>query len=142
MESWWGSGILSESDNRKNRKIILLAYLLISIIILLFSTFFLLQAIQAYTLYQYERGFSLLFTGVVGLALSLYMLSVYVRRPGFIRRKEVKRMVTVVECVLCDYKDKRDYVKGDYVMKEIGECPVCGGKILITEIYPEVIGRV
>lgn len=140
MEYWWGLGILSESGN-KGRKLILIIYLLVSIVILLFSAFFIIQAIQAYTLYQYERGFSLLFTGVVGLALSLYMLSVYTRRPGLIRRKEVRRMVTVVECVSCSYRDRRDYVSGDYVMKESGGCPVCGGKTLVTEIYPEVVGR-
>jgi len=133
-------GILSESVNSR-RRLILLAYLLVSIIILLFSTFLLIQSIQAYTLYQYERGFSLLFTGVIGLALSLYMLSVYARRPGLIRRREVKRMLTVVECVSCSYRDKREYIRGDYVMKEIGECPICGGKTLITEIYPEVVSR-
>ncbi|MEM2739847.1 MAG: hypothetical protein QXQ29_03500 [Candidatus Bathyarchaeia archaeon] len=140
MEYWWGLEILSGLGN-KSRKLILLVYLLVSIVILLFSTFFLLQAIQAYNLYQYERGFSLLFTGIIGLALSLYMLSVYMRRPGLIRRREVKRMIAVLECVSCSYRDKRDYVSGDYIMKESGECPVCGGKTLVTEIYPEVIGR-
>lgn len=133
-------GILSASGNR-NRNIVLAVYLLISVIVLLFSILFLIQAIQAYSFYQYERGFSLLLTGVVGLALSLYMLSVYMRRPGLIRRRELRRMVTVVECISCDYRSKREYSYGDYVLKEHGECPVCGKKVVVTEIYPEIVSK-
>ncbi len=50
-----------------------------------------------------------------------------------------KVIVTQLKCNNCDYSERREFKEGDYVGKEVGECPKCGGKLLVNAIYLEEI---
>jgi len=45
--------------------------------------------------------------------------------------------ITLRECDSCGYRERRSFVKGDYVLKINGVCPKCGGPMTIMKIYVE-----
>ncbi len=47
------------------------------------------------------------------------------------------RVLTEVSCSKCGFREVREFEEGDYIFEEIGECPRCGGKRVITRIYRE-----
>lgn len=47
-------------------------------------------------------------------------------------------ILTTIECQKCGIKSTRDFQRGDYVFKELEQCPKCEDKQLITAIYREV----
>ncbi|MBS7604809.1 hypothetical protein KEJ31_00710 [Candidatus Bathyarchaeota archaeon] len=51
---------------------------------------------------------------------------------------ESQRTITTIRCMSCDYITAREFEKGDYVLKEMGACPKCGGSLLIYSIFREV----
>ncbi len=57
------------------------------------------------------------------------------------RQEPLKRkvIVTQLKCSNCDYRERREFKEGDYVGKEVGECPKCGGKLLVEAIYLEEV---
>lgn len=50
-----------------------------------------------------------------------------------------KVIVTQLKCNNCDYSERREFKEGDYVGKEVGDCPKCGGKLLVDAIYLEEV---
>ncbi len=50
-----------------------------------------------------------------------------------------KVIVTQLKCSNCGYGERREFREGDYVGKEVGECPKCGGKLLVEAIYLEEV---
>ena len=48
-----------------------------------------------------------------------------------------KVIITQLRCENCNHTERREFKEGDYVGKEIGECPKCGGKLLVDAIYLE-----
>ncbi len=52
------------------------------------------------------------------------------------KKQELQRKTVVdVRCTSCDYAEKREFAKGDYVGKIAGTCPKCGAHLLIDTIY-------
>ena len=47
------------------------------------------------------------------------------------------RVITEVSCEACGFREVREFREGDYIFKEVGACPKCGGKLVITSIYRE-----
>ncbi|MDH5362384.1 MAG: hypothetical protein OEY99_04125 [Aigarchaeota archaeon] len=45
--------------------------------------------------------------------------------------------MTHLICLSCKTENSRPHQEGDHVFKETGECPKCGGKMMITGIYVE-----
>ena len=81
-------------------------------------------------------SYSFLAVGFFGLAISAYML---LQSRGKPRRAvlELPRVITTLECPKCDFKNIRDFQRGDYIFKETGPCQKCEDKMTITAIYRE-----
>ncbi|HIE14182.1 TPA: hypothetical protein EYP70_02805 [Candidatus Bathyarchaeota archaeon] len=106
---------------------------------------FLMLILSLIALYQIFEAYSRTKTlDIMSIALSLsaIFLSVYVlsqmrRKPirlGF----EIPNVVTVMECTSCNYRSIRKFQRGDYIFKDVGFCPKCSGRILISSIYREI----
>lgn len=81
-------------------------------------------------------GYYLLF-GFIGLALSTYMLFQTRRR---MKRYSVKAppVTTTIVCSKCEFKNVRNFERGDYILKKVGQCTKCEGTTTITAIYREL----
>ena len=82
----------------------------------------------------------LLLIGVLGAALSTYVL-LQTRRRMLRLRIEVPSITTTIECKKCDFRNVRKFQRGDYIFKEVDPCQKCNDKMLITAIYREVKER-
>jgi hypothetical protein len=81
-------------------------------------------------------SYSFLAIGFFGLALSAYMLMQTRAKP--VREiLKMPRVITTLECPKCDFKDIRDFQRGDYIFKEAGPCQKCEDTMKITAIYRE-----
>jgi hypothetical protein len=79
------------------------------------------------------------------LSFVFYIVGLVVMSVGFglltagRKKKEVKSSlptVTEIMCNGCDFKEIRDYEKGDYILKPLeAKCPKCSGKMTIEGVY-------
>jgi hypothetical protein len=81
-------------------------------------------------------SYSFLAVGLFGLALSGYLLMQTRSRPVQ-KILELPRVLTTLECSNCDFKNVRDFQKGDYIFKDNGPCQKCEKTMKITAIYRE-----
>jgi hypothetical protein len=81
-------------------------------------------------------SYSFLAVGLFGLALSGYLLTQTRAKPAR-NILELPRVLTTLECPKCDFKNIRDFQKGDYIFKENGPCQKCDETMKITAIYRE-----
>jgi hypothetical protein len=81
-------------------------------------------------------SYSFLALGIFGLALSGYLLLQTRAKPKRVI-VEMPRVITTLECPKCDFKNIRDFERGDYIFKETGPCQKCDDKMTITAIYRE-----
>ena len=82
------------------------------------------------------NAYSFLAIGFFGLALSVYML-LQTRGNPVTQIGELPKVITTLECPKCDFKNIRDFQRGDYIFKEAGPCQKCEEKMTITAIYRE-----
>ena len=82
------------------------------------------------------NSYSFLAIGFFGLALSAYML-LQSRGKPMRAILEMPKVITTLECPKCDFKNIRDFQRGDYIFKETGPCQKCDEKMTITAIYHE-----
>src|SRR5512134_1761536 len=66
----------------------------------------------------------LVVTGVIALTLSTYLLLQSKRVIGTMKITPTKVMTTI-ECRKCEFKNVRDFQRGDYVYKELEACQKC-----------------
>jgi len=121
-----------------------------TLILIVFS--FIVAALGVYMLYLYvnpsfDELFLDLFTGIrnqrlfyalFALLLAIYPLILFSRPKPVPERKTV----TVVKCKGCDYREVRDFQKGDYVFKKMGSCSSCGSEKYVSAIYSVPVSRV
>ena len=81
-------------------------------------------------------SYSFLAIGFFGLAITAYILFQTRKRPVPASFKTPK-VLTTLECPKCDFKNIRDFERGDYIFKEAGSCQKCDQKMTITAIYRE-----
>lgn len=81
-------------------------------------------------------SYSFLAIGFFGLAITAYILFQTRKRPVPASFKAPK-VLTTLECSKCDFKNIRDFERGDYIFKEAGACQKCDQKMTITAIYRE-----
>jgi len=110
--------------------------LLIIFVTLALSMAALILAINTYTTNQGLAGY-LLIIGFLGVAISTYVLF-QTRRRIMHMRIEAPAVMTTIECKKCNFKNIREFQRGDYIFKEIEPCQKCNEKMLITAIYREV----
>ena len=78
-----------------------------------------------------------LIIGFVGVSFSTYML-LQTRQRVMQLSLEIPPVLTTVTCQKCDYKNKREFERGDYIFKDAGPCPKCNNKLIVSAIYREV----
>jgi len=83
-----------------------------------------------------SNGSLLLLIGFSGLALSTYMLLQTRRKIPSIVFKPYQIATTII-CQKCGFKNIREFQRGDYIFKELEECPKCKEKMMISSIYRE-----
>ncbi len=81
-------------------------------------------------------SYSFLAVGFFGLVITAYMLMQSRGKP-MNTALEMPRVLTTLECPKCDFKNIRDFERGDYIFKETGPCQKCEDKMTITAIYRE-----
>ena len=81
-------------------------------------------------------SYSFLAIGFFGLGITAYILFQTRKRPEPASLKKPK-VLTTLECSKCDFKNIRDFERGDYIFKEAGPCQKCDQKMTITAIYRE-----
>jgi hypothetical protein len=45
------------------------------------------------------------------------------------------KTITSIACYGCEYTEQREFERGDYVGKTLGECPKCKGQRYVKSIY-------
>jgi hypothetical protein len=113
--------------------------LMIILVAFILSLSALYVAVDSIIVQQTEdlNAYSFLAIGFFGLALSLYML-MQTRGAPTTETLDMPRVVTTLECPKCDFKNIRDFQRGDYIFKEAEPCQKCQEKMKITAIYREV----
>jgi cation transport ATPase len=84
-----------------------------------------------------EAAYVLMLLGLIGVAISTYVLYQTRRRLSKLKIV-VPPVLTTLECTACHEKDTREFLRGDYIFKEGEKCKKCSGRTLITAIYKEV----
>jgi hypothetical protein len=97
----------------------------------------LILAVNAYGYGQQVVAGYLLIIGFLGVAFSTYILF-QTRRRIMRMRIESPTVQTTVECKKCNFKNVREFQRGDYIFKAVEPCQKCNEKMLITAIYREV----
>lgn len=125
----------TKNNNVTNMSTVLLVLLLA---ILIISLGFLYFAVDLIVVQQNEdlNSYSFLAIGFLGLAISIYYLT-QTRGTTTKATLELPRVLTTLECPKCDFKNIRDFERGDYIFKETDSCQKCEEKMKITAIYRE-----
>ena len=71
---------------------------------------------------------------VAALAILILVISIFLQSRSLPQLKavEVRRLVA---CRDCDVESEGPFQAGDYIFREIGECPRCGGPLYIKALY-------
>jgi hypothetical protein len=80
-----------------------------------------------------DLSFVLFIVGLVAMSLGFSLLT-----AGRKKKEEKPSLPTVTEirCNGCDFKEIRDYEKGDYILMPVeANCPKCSGKMTIEGVY-------
>ena len=113
---------------------LLLTILLIAFVLSLTALYIAFDAILSQT--EAMDAYSFLAIGLGGLAFSVYMLF-QTRGNPMQSVLEVPRVLTTLECPKCDFKNIRDFKRGDYIFKKEGTCQKCDETMTITGVYRE-----
>lgn len=113
-------------------------------LIVLFSLILLLQGITGVNKNDNLTSTLFMATGSMGLILTFYMIRRYqVSVQRMLKGRKIA-VVTVEECLKCNYKSIRPFREGDFVYGYGEECPKCPkigenveNRMLITAIYLE-----
>ncbi|MDW8033853.1 MAG: hypothetical protein RMI79_02720 [Nitrososphaerota archaeon] len=114
-------------------------------LIILFSLILLFQGITGVGKEDNMTNTLFVMSGLMGLIVTFYMIRRY--QVGIQKMLKSRRMtvVTVEECLKCNYKNIRPFREGDFVYGQGGVCPKCSedseyGKnnMLITAIYLDI----
>ena len=126
---------MSKANERPARRFSSFVFIII-IVGVIFSLVVLFQAWEAYQNSDPLTGLFLLI-GFVGLILSAYML-IQARRQVRSFTLEAPPVITTIVCSKCGFKNVRDFEREDYILKDLGSCTKCEGKMMISAIYREV----
>lgn len=110
--------------------------IIVIIVVFAFSLVVLYQGWEALQIGNELWGYYLLI-GFIGLALSTYML-LQTRRRMQRFTLETQPINTTIVCSQCGFKNVRNFERGDFILKELGQCTKCEGTTMISAIYREV----
>jgi len=112
----------------------LLVAILVAFVLSLSALYFAFDSILNQT--DLMNSYSFLAIGFFGLAITSYILFQTRKRPMPASFK-VPKVITTLECPKCDFKNIRDFERGDYIFKDAGPCQKCDEKMTISAIYRE-----
>ena len=115
--------------------VFVLAVIFITLILSLAALYL---SIDAWTKEETMTAGYFLVIGFIWLLLSSYMLLQTRRRVTRIATLETPQIMTTTACQKCDVKNVREFLRGDFVFKEVGSCPKCNDKMIVTAIYREI----
>ncbi|MEM3658110.1 MAG: hypothetical protein QXQ66_06800 [Candidatus Hadarchaeum sp.] len=112
-------------------------------LIVLFSLILLFQGIAGVGREDDLTNTIFVTSGVMGLIVTFYMIRRYQVSVQKMLKSRKITVVTVEECLKCNYKNIRPFREGDFVYGQGGECPKCPkdsedsfeNRMLITAIY-------
>jgi len=94
------------------------------------------QAIFAFANQEFATGSYFALIGIMGLTFLTYLL-IQTRRKTLKLPIHAQRVATTILCQKCGFKNIRDFQRGDYILREAGECPKCNEKMIINSVYRE-----
>ena len=111
---------------------------MIVLIVMALSIVALILAVNALAVGNEMVAGYLTIIGLISMTLSVYVLMQSKRRAQRMKIQAPKVMTTI-ECKKCNFKNIREFERGDYILKELEPCQKCPEeKMLITAIYKEV----
>ncbi|MBS7635144.1 hypothetical protein KEJ34_06625 [Candidatus Bathyarchaeota archaeon] len=110
-------------------------FMSVIIFMLIMSLAALLLAIEAY-LVQGKLEIINIILSASALFLATYMF-IQIRRRSISLGFETLKVSTIIQCLKCDYRNVREFEKGDYILRDAGSCPKCGGTLIIHSIFRE-----
>jgi hypothetical protein len=125
---------MSETPSEPKRISFFFVVVVSALLILSFISLY--MAVETYRNTGEPPDFMTIILIVGAMALSSYMILQMRRKPlklGF----EMPKVFTTVQCSSCDFKNVRDFQKGDYILKEADSCPECKNQTYISSIYRE-----
>jgi predicted ferric reductase len=126
---------MSENSSSASTKIS--TYLMmIVLIVLALSIVALVSAVYVYES-DFEFAVILLAMGILAMGMSVYVLLQSRKRMASMKI-EAPKVMTTVECKKCNFKNVREFQRGDFVFKDLEPCQKCNEKMIITAIYKEV----
>lgn len=121
---------MDEKSKAESVRILLIIIALIILIIALISLFW------EYLSHKTPSYITILLS-ISTILLSLYYLLQIIKKPRDIPLNSQK-VLSIIRCTNCDYVTARGFEKGDFILKEVGACPKCGGNLIIYSIFREV----
>ena len=72
-----------------------------------------------------------------GLACVAFILFIVFLRRSYrgVPRIEATEVRRLIACEGCDVESEGPFEKGDYVFREVGKCPRCGGLLFVKALY-------
>jgi hypothetical protein len=111
--------------------------MMIVLIVLALSIVALLLSVNAYMVGNEIVAGYLLIIGFIAMGLSIYVM--FQSRKRAARMKiEAPKVKTTIECKKCNFKNVREFQRGDFIFKDLDPCQKCNEKMVITAIYKEV----
>ena len=109
----------------------------ILLVVFLLSVFSIFLGVDAYLSGDAESGSTYMILGATTLALSSYVL--FQTRKRILKSAlKTQPVTTTILCEKCGLKNVRDFKRGDYIFKDVEQCPKCTEKMVISSIYREV----
>ena len=111
--------------------------MMIVLIVLALSIVALLLSVNAYMVGNEIVAGYLLVIGFIAMGLSIYVMFQSRKRAASMKIESPK-VKTTIECKKCNYKNVREFQRGDFIFKDLDPCQKCNEKMVITAIYKEV----
>jgi hypothetical protein len=72
-----------------------------------------------------------------GLACVAFITFLILLRRSYrgVPRVEAMEVRRLIACEKCDVESEGPFEKGDYVFREVGKCPRCGGQLYVKALY-------
>ena len=109
---------------------------IIAIFLIMIAVYFINFGVNLYT--HDDLANSLVYLSVGLISLGLVGMTVMRVRRGYMMAGVPPKVLSVIRCAQCSFKQIKSFAAGDYVSKSEGRCSQCGNESLfINGIYAE-----
>lgn len=115
--------------------------MLLSLVLVLIGLATLQQGISAVEGGNFETA--LLYLSVTVFSFGFVMFSIMRTRRGYgVPYLAPSKVLSVVRCAQCSFKQIKNFAAGEYVLKALGTCTQCGNaSLFVNEIYAEDVKK-